>query len=171
MYWDQGGKFPGSPPECISNHNVNLLTLPTYVVIQVYRVAAYWLLLRYLRFHEKKLSSQGSLFPPPNPKSCMMKQSLFCIDFPPGGRDLTHMSSGQGDEAISRQCMLDDLDPQATRSLFVGNIPKHINVYDLRDTFLRYGNVLVRAHLLLLLFPLFCYYMCSSKLLSCYNNS
>ena len=39
--------------------------------------------------------------------------------------------------------MSDDLDPLATRSLFVGNIPKHISVYELRDAFLRYGNVLV----------------------------
>lgn len=73
---------------------------------------------------------------------------IFFVDFPSGGRDLIH-TSGQGGEAMSRQYMLDNLDPQATRSLFVGNIPKHSSVYDLRDTFLRYGNVLVSADLLL----------------------
>ena len=41
--------------------------------------------------------------------------------------------------------MSEDLDPLATRSLFVGNIPKHISVYELRDAFLRYGNVLVSS--------------------------
>ena len=32
---------------------------------------------------------------------------------------------------------------QATRSLFVGNIPKNISVYELRDIFQRFGDVLV----------------------------
>ena len=40
----------------------------------------------------------------------------------------------------------DDIDPQATRSLFVGNIPKNISVYQLRDIFQRYGDVLVCLH-------------------------
>ena len=38
----------------------------------------------------------------------------------------------------------DDIDPNATRSLFVGNIPKNISIYELRDVFQRYGPILVR---------------------------
>ncbi len=70
----------------------------------------------------------------------------MCVhaEFPPGGRDQSHGSGGHaGGEYGSRLSMLEDLDPKATRSLFVGNIPKHINVYDLRDAFIRYGTVLV----------------------------
>ncbi len=37
----------------------------------------------------------------------------------------------------------EEVDPQATRSLFVGNIPKNISVYDVRDAFQRYGTILV----------------------------
>jgi len=37
----------------------------------------------------------------------------------------------------------EEIDPQATRSLFVGNIPKNISVFQLRDIFQRYGDVLV----------------------------
>ena len=71
---------------------------------------------------------------------------LLCAEFPPGGRDQTHMTGGHGGaDYASRLSMLDDLDPKATRSLFVGNIPKHINVYDLRDSFIRYGTVLVSS--------------------------
>jgi RNA recognition motif-containing protein len=67
-----------------------------------------------------------------------MKVWLFeCIDFPPGGHDLKQTYAGPA------ASMSEDLDPLATRSLFVGNIPKHISVYELRDAFLRYGNVLV----------------------------
>lgn len=67
----------------------------------------------------------------------------YHLDFPPGGHDSGHMiHPGGGRDPISRH-MQEDLDPQATRSLFVGNIPKQINVYELRDAFLRYGNVLV----------------------------
>lgn len=36
-----------------------------------------------------------------------------------------------------------ELDPNATRSLFVGNIPKNISIYDLRDVFQRFGHILV----------------------------
>ena len=32
---------------------------------------------------------------------------------------------------------------QATHSLFVGNIPKNISVYELRDIFQRFGDVVV----------------------------
>lgn len=39
----------------------------------------------------------------------------------------------------------EEIDPQATRSLFVGNIPKNISVFQLRDIFQRYGDVLVCA--------------------------
>ena len=68
-------------------------------------------------------------------------------EFPPGGHDQKRppppVHHG-GPDPGSYQYMLEDLDPLATRSLFVGNIPKHITVYELRDAFLRYGNVLVR---------------------------
>ena len=55
---------------------------------------------------------------------------------------------------------LEDLDPQATRSLFVGNIQKNIGVYELQDIFSQFGNVLVSAAailftIILLLFVLF----------------
>jgi len=86
------------------------------------------------------------------------------VDFPPGGRDQGPMAGGghPGGEFGSRLSMLEDLDPKATRSLFVGNIPKHINVYDLRDAFIRYGTVLVRnssvfvGNMLALFFPPSC---------------
>ena len=54
-------------------------------------------------------------------------------EFPTGGRDQPF---------ISHTCHA-DVDPQATRSLFVGNIPKNISIYELRDIFQRFGNVLV----------------------------
>lgn len=44
----------------------------------------------------------------------------------------------------------DDIDPNATRSLFVGNIPKNINIYELRDVFLRFGPVLVTKNFTLI---------------------
>ena len=37
------------------------------------------------------------------------------------------------------------MDPNATRCLFVGNIPKGVSVYELRDTFLPFGLILVRV--------------------------
>ncbi len=64
--------------------------------------------------------------------------SLPPIDFPPGGRDEPAVSS-QG----SKPVRFEEVDPQATRSLFVGNIPKNISVYDVRDSFQRYGTILV----------------------------
>ena len=39
----------------------------------------------------------------------------------------------------------DEVDPNATRCLFVGNIPKGVSVYELRDTFLPFGLILVRV--------------------------
>ncbi len=68
----------------------------------------------------------------------------MCLDFPPGGQDLKRGGgSHHGAEPVPHQPISEDLDALATRSLFVGNIPKHISVYELRDAFLRYGNVLV----------------------------
>ena len=37
--------------------------------------------------------------------------------------------------------------PQATHSLFVGNIPKNISVYELRDIFQRFGDVVVSTYI------------------------
>lgn len=48
----------------------------------------------------------------------------------------------------SKPVRLEDVDPQATRSLFVGNIPKNISVYDVRDSFQRYGTILVSEQFL-----------------------
>lgn len=80
-------------------------------------------------------------------KASVVKASqygLCCcyIGFPPGGLDQRGNVGGGGPE-VGPPFMMEDLDPLATRSLFVGNIPKHISVYELRDAFLRYGNVLV----------------------------
>ncbi|XP_064384598.1 msx2-interacting protein-like isoform X2 [Halichondria panicea] len=58
-------------------------------------------------------------------------------DFPPGGRDEPAVSS-HGNKPVR----FEEVDPQATRSLFVGNIPKNISVYDVRDAFQRYGTIL-----------------------------
>ena len=58
------------------------------------------------------------------------------IEFPAGGRDHPFVS-------YVRHSPIDDVDPQATRSLFVGNIPKNISIYELRDIFQRFGDVLV----------------------------
>ena len=71
----------------------------------------------------------------------MYNYNVYCVDFPDGGRDepLVPMSGS------TRPMPLDDVDPQATRSLFVGNIPKNISVFDVRDAFQRYGNILVRV--------------------------
>ena len=60
-------------------------------------------------------------------------------EFPPGGRDQPFVSH-------ARNSPIGDVDPQATRSLFVGNIPKNISIYELRDVFQRFGNVLVSAY-------------------------
>ena len=57
-------------------------------------------------------------------------------EFPSGGRDLPSVSH-------ANRSPFADIDPQATRSLFVGNIPKNISIYELRDIFQRFGNVLV----------------------------
>lgn len=57
-------------------------------------------------------------------------------EFPTGGRDQPFVSH-------TRHSPMGDVDPQATRSLFVGNIPKNISIYELRDIFQRFGNVLV----------------------------
>lgn len=38
----------------------------------------------------------------------------------------------------------DSLEPDTTRTLFVGNIPRGISVYELRDYFIRFGHILVR---------------------------
>ena len=94
--------------------------------------------------------------------------NLPLLDFPRGGRDhpypppppsLAHhtpMSSrhphppsfgpphGAVGSPSSRSFpFADSIDPNATRSLFVGNIPKNINIYELRDVFMRFGPVLV----------------------------
>lgn len=75
------------------------------------------------------------------PSSPSPPSPLPVSDFPSGGRDAAQvMAGGHGHP---QAYLPEDLDPQATRSLFVGNIPKNINVYELRDTFQRYGNVLV----------------------------
>ena len=60
--------------------------------------------------------------------------SNLSSEFPPKGRDAV---DGPG------SFFPEEMDPQATRSLFVGNIPKNISVYELRDIFSRYGNILV----------------------------
>ena len=71
----------------------------------------------------------------------------------------------------------DDIDPQATRSLFVGNIPKNISVFQLRDIFQRYGDVLVSCvrmwclcvcvHTCTCLSFNLCVYMCVSDMYVC----
>lgn len=61
---------------------------------------------------------------------------LLSIEFPDGGRDLPSIG-------CDHHSPIDDVDPQATRSLFVGNIPKNISIYELRDIFQRFGDVLV----------------------------
>ena len=66
----------------------------------------------------------------------MCMYDLNFIDFPAGGRDQPIVS-------YVRHSPVGDVDPQATRSLFVGNIPKNISIYELRDIFQRFGNVLV----------------------------
>ena len=35
------------------------------------------------------------------------------------------------------------LEPDTTRTLFVGNIPRGISVYELKDYFIRFGHILV----------------------------
>lgn len=60
--------------------------------------------------------------------------SNLSSEFPPKGRDAVDSPNSFFPE---------EMDPQATRSLFVGNIPKNISVYELRDIFSRFGNILV----------------------------
>ncbi len=64
---------------------------------------------------------------------------VICSEFPHGGRDEPAAPSFGGNKPVR----LENVDPQATRSLFVGNIPKNISVYDVRDSFQRYGTILV----------------------------
>ena len=61
----------------------------------------------------------------------------YKLDVPSGGRDYSKVM----DDSIS-----DDVDSNATRSLFVGNIPKNISIYELRDIFQRYGPILVSGY-------------------------
>lgn len=77
---------------------------------------------------------------------------LVCSpEFPSGGRDLPyppHQSMSQGHpmgfgRGVNPFLTTEDIDPNATRSLFVGNIPKNISIYELRDVFQRYGTILV----------------------------
>ncbi len=56
---------------------------------------------------------------------------------PSGGHDYSKAM----DDSIA-----DDVDSNATRSLFVGNIPKNISIYELRDVFQRYGPILVSSY-------------------------
>lgn len=51
-----------------------------------------------------------------------------------GGRQMQHYSGGTGD---------DTLEPDTTRTLFVGNIPRGTSVYELKDHFIRFGHILV----------------------------
>jgi RNA recognition motif-containing protein len=64
----------------------------------------------------------------------------YYSDFPSGGRDIQTVQA-----AAHKGYTPDDIDPQATHSLFVGNIPKNISVYELRDIFQRFGDVVVSA--------------------------
>ena len=66
-----------------------------------------------------------------------MRGYFMFTEFPAGGRD-------QPIQPSSRHSPV-DIDPQATRSLFVGNIPKNISIYELRDIFQRFGDILVSA--------------------------
>lgn len=68
--------------------------------------------------------------------------NAYYVDFPDGGRDEPLVPVLGSNRPVQSQA-LDDIDPQATRSLFVGNIPKNISVFDVRDAFQRYGNILV----------------------------
>ena len=75
------------------------------------------------------------------------RRRSFYDNYPPGERHFGHPfgghpshmhhygSGGQPD---------DSLEPDTTRTLFVGNIPRGISVYELRDYFIRFGHILVR---------------------------
>ena len=54
-------------------------------------------------------------------------------DMPSGGHEYKGTGRSESEE----------IDSNATRSLFVGNIPKNISIYELRDVFHRYGPILV----------------------------
>jgi RNA recognition motif-containing protein len=66
-------------------------------------------------------------------------------DFPAGGRDIQVVPPGPGSGGMlmGKAHPTEDIDPQATHSLFVGNIPKNISVYELKDIFQRFGDVVV----------------------------
>ena len=94
-------------------------------------------------------------------------------DFPSGGRNPPLHSHGMGPPGgpmgsgghMPRSYPpSDDIDPQATRSLFVGNIPKNISVFQLRDIFQRYGDVLVSCVRMWCLCVCMCIHVC---LLNC----
>ncbi|CAI8054149.1 Msx2-interacting protein [Geodia barretti] len=85
------------------------------------------------------MSSQGTV---PLPLfGCMERAKVLQLwsslpHFPSGGRDIQTVQA-----AAHKGYTPDDIDPQATHSLFVGNIPKNISVYELRDIFQRFGDV------------------------------
>lgn len=73
------------------------------------------------------------------------RRRSFYDNYPPGERHygnpfsghpshMHHYGGGQPD---------DSLEPDTTRTLFVGNIPRGISVYELRDYFIRFGHILV----------------------------
>lgn len=57
---------------------------------------------------------------------------FFDSDMPSGGSEYSKVGGNS-----------EEMDCNATRSLFVGNIPKNISIYELRDVFQRYGAILV----------------------------
>lgn len=72
------------------------------------------------------------------------RRRSFYDNYPPGERHygnpfsghpshMHHYGGGQPD---------DSLEPDTTRTLFVGNIPRGISVYELRDYFIRFGHIL-----------------------------
>lgn len=56
---------------------------------------------------------------------------------------------------------------QATHSLFVGNIPKNISVYELRDIFQRFGDVVVSFQVLLSWSHSFLFSIFSNNIVTC----
>ena len=101
--------------------------------------------IRGLNIHAPVLNHENHEYLPPPPEcfppcGSFIKVCNFTppIDFPPGGRDEPAVPSHG-----SKPVRFEEVDPQATRSLFVGNIPKNISVYDVRDSFQRYGTILV----------------------------
>ena len=63
---------------------------------------------------------------------------IVCSGMPNDGREYSSKATSSSDE----------MDSNAARSLFVGNIPKNISIYELRDIFQRHGPVVVRLSLL-----------------------